>query len=66
MHWNLINDAEFVSKKLLKLKYRKENQIIQTLCKIGSTQKLDPSTLICRIFKTLWKVLLHHEKNIEI
>ena len=42
MHWNLMNDKEFGSKKLLKLKYRRGDQIIQTFCKIGSPQKLDP------------------------
>ena len=40
MHWNLINDQEFGSTKLLKLKYRMRDQKIQTLCKIGSHQKL--------------------------
>ena len=42
MHWNLINGKEFESKKLLKLKYRMGDQIIQTFCKIGSPQKLAP------------------------
>ena len=36
MHWNLKNDKEFGSKKLLKLKNRRGNQIIHTFCKIGS------------------------------
>ena len=45
MHWNLINDQEFRSTKLLKLKYRMRDQIIQTLCKIGSHQKLGPPLL---------------------
>ena len=36
MHWNLMNDKEFGFKKLLKLKYGREDQIIQTFCKIGS------------------------------
>ena len=35
MYWNLINDEEFGSAKLLKLKYRMGDQIIQTFCKIG-------------------------------
>ena len=38
MHWNVINDDEFGSIKLLKLKYRRGDQIIQTFCKIGSPQ----------------------------
>ena len=66
MHWNLRNDKEFVARKLLKLKYRRGDQIIQTFCKIGSPQKLGPPSLICRNFKTLRKVLLNHEECIEI
>ena len=46
MHWNLINEEEFGSKKHLKLKYRWGDQIIQTFFKIGSLQKLDPPCLI--------------------
>ena len=46
MHWNLMNDKEFGSLKLLKLKYRREDQIIQTFFRIGSPQKLGPSYLI--------------------
>ena len=42
IHWNLMNDEEFGSKKLLKLKYRRGHQIIQTFWEIGSPQKLDP------------------------
>ena len=42
MHWKLINDEEFGSKKLLKLKNRRGDHIIQTFCKIGSSQKLGP------------------------
>ena len=45
MHWNLMNDKDFKSLKLLKLKYRTEDQIIQTT---GSNQKLGPRSLICR------------------
>ena len=66
MHWNLMNDDEFGSIKLLKLKYRRGDQIIQTFCKIGSPQKLGPPSLICRNFKTLKKVLLNHAECIEI
>ena len=42
MHGNLINDEEFGSIKLLKLKYKKRDQIIQSLFKIGFPQKLAP------------------------
>ena len=42
MHWNLIKDDQFGSIKLLKLKYKRGDQIIQTFCKIGSPQKLGP------------------------
>ena len=66
MHWNLMNDKDFASIKLLKLKYRRGDQIIQTFCKIGSPQKLGPPSLICRNFKTLRKVLLNHAECIEI
>ena len=65
MHWKLINGEEFGSKKLLKLKYRRGDQIIQTFCKIGSPQKLGPPSLICRNLKTLREVLLNHTKCIE-
>ena len=66
MDWNLMNDEEFGSKKLLKLKYRRGDQIIQTFCKIGSPQKLGPPSLICRNFRTLRKVLLNHAEYIEM
>ena len=66
MHWNLINDDEFGSIKLLKLKYRRAEQKIQTFSKIGSTQKLGAPSLICRKFKTLRKVPLNHAECIEI
>ena len=42
MHWNLMNDEEFVSLKLLKLQPRRGDQMIQLFFKIGSPQKLDP------------------------
>ena len=50
-----MNDEEFGSIKLLKLKYRRGDQIIQTFCIIGSSQKLGPPSLICRNFKSLTK-----------
>ena len=43
-----MNDDEFGSGKLLKLKYRMGDQIIQIFYKIGSTQKLGHPSLICR------------------
>ena len=66
MHWNLINYNEFGSINLLKLKYRRADQIIQTLCKTGSTEKLGPPSLICRNFKTLRKLLLNYAECIEM
>ena len=50
-----MNDEEFGSVKLLKLKYRRGDQ------KIGSPPKLAPLSLICRNFKTLTKVLLNQQ-----
>ena len=61
-----MNHKEFASLKVLKLKYRKEDQIIQTFCRIGSFQKLGLPFLICINLKTLVKVLLNHEEWIEI
>ena len=66
MHLNLMNEEEFEFEKLLKLKYRRVDQIIQTFCKIGSTQKLGPPSLICRNCKTVRKALLNHAECIEI
>ena len=66
MHWKLINGEEFGSKKLLKLKYRSEDEIIQTFCKIGSCQKLGLPSLICRNFRILREVLLIHAEWTEI
>ena len=63
---NLMNDEEIWYLKLLKLKDRRGDQIIQTFCKIGSTQKLGPPSLICRNFKTLRKVLLNHAERIGV
>ena len=44
----------------------KEHQIIQTLCKIGSPQKLGHPSLIFRNFWTLKKVLLNHAEMTEM
>ena len=61
-----MNDEEFGYKKLLKLKCRRMDQIIQTFCKIGSPHKLGPLSLISRNLKTLRKALVNHAKCIEI
>ena len=37
-----MKDEEFRSIKVLKLKYRRGDQIIQTFCRIGSPQKFGP------------------------
>ena len=66
MHWNLMNDEYFRSIKLLKLKCRRGDQIIQSFCRIGSPQKLGPPFLICRNFKTLRTIFLNHAECIEI
>ena len=55
-----MNDDEFGSIKLLKLKYRSGDQIIQTFCKI------DSPSLISTNIKSLRKVLLNHAECIEI
>ena len=60
-----MNDEEFRSIELLRFKYKRGDQIIQTFFKTGSPQKLDPASLICRNLKTLTKVLLNHTKCIE-
>ena len=66
MYWNLMNEGEIVSIKLLKLKYRSGEKIIDTFCLITSNKKLGPSSLICRNFKILRKVLLNHAECIEM
>ena len=59
-----MNDEEIWYLKLLKLKYRKGDQI-QTFCKIGSPQKLDNHSLVWRNLKTRRKVPLDHAEWIE-
>ena len=66
MHGNQMNDEEIGYLELLKLKYRRGDQIIQSFCKIGSPKKLDPTSLMFRNSKSLRKVLLIHAKFIEI
>ena len=38
--WNLGNDKEFGSLRLLKLKYRRGDKMIQPFCRIGSPQEI--------------------------
>ena len=66
MQWNLMNDEEIGSLNILKLKYRRVDQIIQTFCKIGSPQKFGSPSLICENFKSLRKLLLNYAKCIEV
>ena len=40
IYWNLMNDKEFGSFKLLKLKYRRGGQIVQPFWRIGSPQEI--------------------------
>ena len=61
-----MNDEEFGSIELLRLKYRRGEQIIETFCKIGSCQKLGPHSLISRNFKALRKILVNHAEYIEM
>ena len=61
-----MNDEEFGWIELLRLKYRRGDQTIQTLYKTGSPQKLRPPSLICKNLKTLREVLLNNTKCIEI
>ena len=66
MDWNLMNDEEFGSIELLRLKYRRGDQIIQTFFKIRSPQKLGPHTYIWRNVRTLTKALPNHAEYIEM
>ena len=61
-----MNGEEFGSIKLLKLKSRRGDQIIQTFCKFASLQKVDTPSLISKNSKTLKKVLLNQVECIEI
>ena len=49
-----MNDEEFPSRKVLKMKSRKRDQIIQTFSKICSTSKLGPPSFFLEI-TTLWE-----------
>ena len=61
-----MKDEKFWPAKLLKLKYKRREQIIQTFCKTGSPQKLGRCSLIRKNFKTLRKVVPDHAQCIEI
>ena len=61
-----MNDEEFGSIELLRLKYKRGDQIIQTFCKIGSHEKLGPFSLISRNFKAVRKILVNHAEYIEV
>ena len=61
IHWNVMNDEEIGSRKLLKLKYRRGDQIVHLFCIIGSSQEIKPPQLIqlfCKIGfpPHLWKL----------
>ena len=66
MYWNLRNDKDIGSEKLIKLKYKRVDQIIQTFCKIGFPKILVPPSLICRNFKIMRKVPLDQAECIQI
>ena len=61
MHWYLMNDEGFSSLKVLKVYYRRRDQIIQSFCRIDSPpkKKLGAQSLIRRNSKSLRKVPLN-------
>ena len=61
-----MNDEDFGAIGLLRLKCRRGDKMIHTFCKIGSPQKVGPTSLICRIIKVLTKVLLNHAECTDI
>ena len=61
-----MNDEEFGSIELLRLKHKRGHQRIQTFFKIGSPKKLGPLSLILRNIKALRKVLLIHAECTDI
>ena len=65
IHWNLVNYKEFGSLKVLKLKYRRGDKIIQPFCRTGSPQEIGSPTLIDGNLKSLRKVLVNHAECIE-
>ena len=61
-----MNDKKFGSIKLLKLKYGRVDQVIQTFCKIGSPQKLGPPLFNLQKFQISEKSPLNQAECIEI
>ena len=61
-----MNGQKFGSIELLRLKYRRGDQIIQTFRKIRSLQKLGLPSQIAKNFKTLRKELLNPAEYIEM
>ena len=55
-----MNEEEFGSLKLLKLRYRRGDEIIQPFCGIDSSKKFGPPYLIFGNLKSLRKVVLNH------
>ena len=54
-HWNLMNDKDFGSFKWLILKYRREDQVIQMFCRIGSPQQITSPLFNFRKFSKIDK-----------
>ena len=61
-----MNEEDFGFVKVLKLKYRRGDQIMQTFRKIPPPKNFVPPSLTRRDFNTLRKVLLNDTKCIEI
>ena len=55
MHWNLMNDEKFASFRLLKLKYRRGNQIILPFCSTVSPKEMRSPFFNLRKFQNLDK-----------
>ena len=55
MDWNLMNDEKFWSSKLLKLKYRRGDQIIQPFCRTGSLQEIKSPIFNLWKFEKVWE-----------
>ena len=53
--WNIMNNNEFGSLKLLKLKYRRGDQIIQPFCRIGFPQEIKSPLFNLRTFREAGK-----------
>ena len=56
MHWNLMSDGEFESLKLLKLKYRRGDQIFQRFCRISFPQEIRAPLFNLREFEKSEKI----------